>query len=44
LTTGITENILLTGAGFTYNFGGFLAERMWAEIFRSVKRDSDHFS
>lgn len=25
--------VLLTGAGFTHNFGGFLAEDMWAEIF-----------
>ena len=29
----LAENILLTGAGFTHNFGGFLAERMWTEIF-----------
>ena len=29
----VAENILLTGAGFTHNFGGFLVERMWAEIF-----------
>jgi len=29
----ISDTILLTGAGFTHNFGGFLAERMWAEIF-----------
>lgn len=33
MTIKIAETILLTGAGFTYNFGGFLAERMWAEIF-----------
>lgn len=25
--------ILLTGAGFTHNFGGYLAKDMWAEIF-----------
>lgn len=25
--------VLLTGAGFTHNFGGFLAADMWAEIF-----------
>lgn len=27
------ERILLTGAGFTRNFGGFLANEMWYEIF-----------
>lgn len=27
--------ILLTGAGFTKNFGGFLAEEMWAHIFNN---------
>lgn len=27
--------ILLTGAGFTHNFGGFLANEMWALIFNS---------
>src|SRR5712692_2696439 len=26
------ERILLTGAGFTYNFGGFLAREMWGRI------------
>src|SRR5438477_8433084 len=26
------DAILLTGAGFTKNFGGFLAEEMWAQI------------
>lgn len=29
----ISEFILLTGAGFTKNFGGFLASEMWSEIF-----------
>lgn len=28
-----TECILLLGAGFTKNFGGLLADEMWAEIF-----------
>ncbi|HUU49405.1 MAG TPA: SIR2 family protein [Nitrospinota bacterium] len=28
----ISRYILLTGAGFTYNYGGFLANRMWSEI------------
>ncbi len=29
----INKHILFTGAGFTYNFGGFLAKEMWALIF-----------
>lgn len=29
----ISKCILLTGAGFTHNFGGFLGEEMWTEIF-----------
>lgn len=29
----VSTYILLTGAGFTYNFGGFLAKEMWANIF-----------
>ncbi len=29
----IADNVLLTGAGFTHNFGGFLAEEMWSQIF-----------
>lgn len=34
------EAILLTGAGFTHNFGGYLAKDMWAEIFnhKAVQR------
>jgi dihydroxyacetone kinase-like predicted kinase len=31
---GIFKTILLTGAGFSKNFGGFLAQEMWGEIFR----------
>jgi hypothetical protein len=27
------ENVLLLGAGFTKNFGGLLADEMWAEIY-----------
>ena len=31
-----TKNlILLTGAGFTKNFGGFLASEMWSKIFNT---------
>jgi hypothetical protein len=32
-----TENILLLGAGFTKNFGGLLADEMWAHIFNHEK-------
>lgn len=32
-----TENILLLGAGFTKNFGGLLANEMWAHIFNHEK-------
>lgn len=31
------RNILLLGAGFTKNFGGLLADEMWAEIFHHKK-------
>lgn len=31
------EHILLTGAGFTKNFGGLLASEMWATIFNHKK-------
>lgn len=37
MATTISEYILLTGAGFTHNFGGFLADEMWAEIFNHPK-------
>ncbi|HAM38508.1 MAG TPA: hypothetical protein DCP53_03820 [Elusimicrobia bacterium] len=29
------KHILLTGAGFTRNFGGFLADKMWEKIFNN---------
>lgn len=32
-----TEKILITGAGFTHNFGAPLAKEMWAEIFNHEK-------
>lgn len=35
-----SKNILLTGAGFTKNFGGLLASEMWAEIFNYEKIQS----
>lgn len=31
------ELIIFTGAGFTKNYGGFLAEEMWARIFNDPK-------
>lgn len=34
----VSRNILLTGAGFTHNFGGFLAKTMWAEIHNHLQR------
>jgi len=33
MRTLIYKTILLTGAGFTKNFGGFIASEMWAKIF-----------
>ncbi|GBE00409.1 hypothetical protein BMS3Abin07_02460 [bacterium BMS3Abin07] len=33
----ISNKILLTAAGYTRNFGGFLAEDMWGKIFNEVK-------
>lgn len=32
-TLTVAPNVLLTGAGYTHNFGGFLAAEMWAQIF-----------
>lgn len=31
----MSEKVLLTGAGFTYNFGGFLANDIWSIIFNN---------
>jgi len=33
--------VLLTGAGFTHNFGGFLAEEMWTQIFNHPEVQGD---
>lgn len=33
----INKHVLLTGAGFTKNFGGFLANEMWSWIFNNSK-------
>lgn len=41
----VSNAILLTGAGFTHNFGGFLAKTMWAEIhnrFQRYNQGSEH--
>jgi hypothetical protein len=37
----ISNKILMTGAGYTRNFGGFLAEDMWAKILNKVKNSAD---
>lgn len=37
------NTLLLTGAGFTANFGGFLAKEMWSKIFNNPKlNDAGH--
>lgn len=36
----ISKNILLTGAGFTHNFGGLLASTMWAGIHNHLQRSN----
>lgn len=41
-TEDVSKNILLTGAGFTHNFGGFLAETMWTEIHNHVQRSKQY--
>jgi len=42
LPTGLTvsKKVLLTGAGFTKDFGGFLATEMWAFIFNNPSLDN----
>ncbi|MBI5134392.1 MAG: SIR2 family protein [Candidatus Taylorbacteria bacterium] len=36
MTKSMQRNVLLlTGAGFTHNFGGFLAREMWSKIFNN---------
>ncbi|KAF0145587.1 MAG: hypothetical protein FD156_868 [Nitrospirae bacterium] len=37
LTFETNKHVLLTGSGFTRNFGGFLANEMWAWIFNDPK-------
>lgn len=39
--TEISKLTILTGAGFTRNFGGFLAEEMWAKIFNQPEISGD---
>jgi hypothetical protein len=36
-----SNKILLTGAGFTKNFGGFLAREMWAQIHNRLQRSKE---
>src|SRR3990172_8999185 len=36
----VSETVLLTGAGFTHNFGGFLAADMWDEIHNNFQRNN----
>jgi len=36
----ISKTVLLTGAGFSHNFGGFLSKNMWAEIHNRYQRYS----
>lgn len=36
-----SKTILLTGAGFTKNFGGFLAREMWAQIHNRLQRSNE---
>ena len=40
MTKNLCEHILFTGAGFTKNFGGFLAKEMWSKIFNNSKIQS----
>ena len=38
----ISKHVLLTGAGFTHNYGGFLANRMWSEIHNRYLKLAEH--
>lgn len=37
----VSRAILLTGAGFTHNFGGFLDRTMWAEIHNRIQQSGE---
>lgn len=37
----VSRAIFLTGAGFTHNFGGFLARSMWAEIHNRIQQSGE---
>ncbi|MGB8991030.1 MAG: SIR2 family protein [Desulfobaccales bacterium] len=37
MAMNIGKRILFTGAGFTKNFGGFLAKEMWSKIFNEIR-------
>jgi len=32
----VVEDVLLTGTGFTRDFGGFLAQEVWSHLSRKV--------
>jgi len=34
----VSKTVLLTGAGFTHNFGGFLARRIWGLVHNNLQR------
>jgi len=40
-TTSVAEHLLLTGAGFTANFGGFLGRDLWGRIFSRLSRHEE---
>lgn len=40
MNVNFSKTVLLTGAGFTANFGGFLAWEMWSKIFNNPKLDT----
>jgi len=39
MTLNLKKSVLFTGAGFTKNFGGFLAREMWSKIFNDSRLD-----
>lgn len=39
MTINFKKSVLFTGAGFTKNFGGFLAREMWSKIFNDSRLD-----
>ncbi len=39
MSINFKNSVLFTGAGFTKNFGGFLAREMWSKIFNDLRLD-----